>query len=217
MVKTSLIVLITAGLTALSILVRDHWFPNPSNQVSYYFLSLILSGSILTVIFIFRLALIALGPRKIEIDNGRPHAGDNKRESFRLHFPEDDRPKMVVEQSRPNARRHLQLEVLDMSESGLSLTGNDLIHLNETIFGKILFSGGENLRVAGTVVYQQTDKIGLNLHCFIPHAIYMKEQRRLLAMDRGTEFVPIPKTPFSRQRIRTLLSNRINRCPRKPL
>lgn len=214
MIKIIIAPIISAALTILVILARNHWFPEPSHQVGYYFLSIILTGAILTVIFLIQLALRLKRPQRMpKASTARKEP--NNRESYRLHYPDDQRPKIMVAQAGSKAGRRLQLEVLDMSEKGLSLTNNDLLGIGETVFGTILFPRGESLSVTGTVVHRGEVKLGVNLHCFIPHSVYMKEQRRLLAMDRGTEFVPVPRTPFRGHRIRILLSNRMNTCNRK--
>lgn len=104
-----------------------------------------------------------------------PH---NRRASYRLRFPVNERPRLLVVD--------LAWSVYDCSETGVRClvpAGARAPDLGETVEGTLRFRRGDEVAVKGVVVWAQSGHVGLALdprHA-IPFRILLAEQRRIHA------------------------------------
>lgn len=100
-------------------------------------------------------------------------AFDNRREYYRIPFPESDRPRVVVGTSIS--------EVIECSERGLSYQpAAEAIGVGEVVEGRIRFPRGVELPIRGEVVRVGDDRISLELKgTGIPFAVIFQEQLHL--------------------------------------
>ena len=100
-------------------------------------------------------------------------AFDNRREFYRIPFPETERPRVVVGTSIS--------EVIECSERGLSFqpaTGAG--DVGDLVEGRIRFPRGVELPIRGEVVRVGDDRVSLALHgTGIPFAVIFQEQLHL--------------------------------------
>lgn len=100
-------------------------------------------------------------------------AFDNRREYYRIPFPETDRPRVVVGTSIS--------EVIECSERGLSYRpAAEPGDLGEVLEGRIRFPRGVELPIRGEVVRVTDDRVSLSLKgTGIPFAVIFQEQLNL--------------------------------------
>lgn len=100
-------------------------------------------------------------------------AFDNRREYFRIPFPETDRPRVVVGTSIS--------EVIECSERGLSYEpAADPSDVGDLVEGRIRFPRGVELPIRGEVVRVGKDRVSLALKgTGIPFAVIFQEQLHL--------------------------------------
>lgn len=98
---------------------------------------------------------------------------DNRREYYRIPFPEAERPRMVVGTSIS--------EVIECSERGLSFQpAMEPAGVGEVLEGRLRFPRGVELPIRGEVVRIGDDRISLALKgTGIPFAIIFQEQLHL--------------------------------------
>ena len=98
-----------------------------------------------------------------------PYEGSERRTYFRILYPPDKRPKLIVGEH--------QFEIADISEGGIRLINTQNAKLEETIRGSTTFLYGETMDIEGAVVWKQNNEIGLLLKAYIPPAVMQKENR----------------------------------------
>ena len=105
-------------------------------------------------------------------------AFDNRREYYRIPFPETERPRVVVGLSIS--------EVIECSERGLSYRpAADSGDVGDLLEGRILFQRGVELPIRGEVVRVGDDRVSLSLQgTGIPFAVIFQEQLHLRRGDR---------------------------------
>lgn len=105
-------------------------------------------------------------------------AFDNRREYYRIPFPESQRPRMIVGLSIS--------QVIDCSERGLSYEpAAEPADVGDVVEGRIRFPRGVELPIRGEVVRVGADRVSLALKgTGIPFAIIFQEQLHLRRGDR---------------------------------
>lgn len=100
-------------------------------------------------------------------------AFDNRREYYRIPFPETDRPRVVVGTSIS--------EVIECSERGLSYQPSaEVGDVGDQVEGRIRFPRGVDLPIRGEVVRVGEDRVSLSLKGpGIPFAVIFQEQLHL--------------------------------------
>ena len=98
---------------------------------------------------------------------------DNRREFYRIPFPETERPRVVVGTSIS--------EVIECSERGLSYQpATESGDVGDVVEGRIRFPRGVELPIRGEVVRVGDDRVSLALHgTGIPFAVIFQEQLHL--------------------------------------
>jgi hypothetical protein len=100
-------------------------------------------------------------------------AFDNRREYYRIPFPESDRPRVVVGTTIS--------EVIECSERGLSFEpAAEPGDVGDVVEGRIRFPRGVELPIRGEVVRIGDDRVSLSLKgTGIPFAVIFQEQLHL--------------------------------------
>jgi hypothetical protein len=98
----------------------------------------------------------------------------NERAYYRVRFPLAERPSLLVGETT--------YPVLDFSEGGLCVGVHaPSLSLDDTVVGVVRFHDGEEFAIAGRVVREGQDNVGLLLdNQGIPFRKVIDEQRRLL-------------------------------------
>lgn len=112
---------------------------------------------------------------------------ENRRGSYRIQFPADARPRLLLDSP---GSVHPVCEVIECSERGLRfhVPTRWLLPVGTAVSGRVLFPRGAEARVAGTVVRMQQDEVALMLgREGIPLATIIDEQRYLRAREAGAE------------------------------
>jgi hypothetical protein len=98
---------------------------------------------------------------------------ENRREYYRIPFPESDRPRVVVGTAIS--------EVIECSERGLSYhPASEAGGLGEVQEGRLRFPRGVELPIRGEIVRVSGDRVSLSLQgTGIPFAVIFQEQLHL--------------------------------------
>lgn len=175
-------------LTVLIVATKRLYFPHLSDNHRIYYLSLV---AITALASCFELTKFLYAARQAQHHRARvPSASteaaraSNLRDAYRLIYPPESRPTLEIQEANFNHPLEYELEIYDLSESGLGFHHDGLLPLSGPLLGRIRFSDGEYLEVAGDVVHHQHDRVGLALHCYIPHNRFMKEQRMLITRHK---------------------------------
>ncbi len=93
-----------------------------------------------------------------------------QREFIRLLYPPTKRPKFKFGEH--------ELEVIDISESGLKLLNDKEIKLGQLISGEIVLLSGKSINLTGEITWEHSNEVGL-LITLIPRSIILEEERAL--------------------------------------
>lgn len=101
----------------------------------------------------------------------------NRRGFFRIAYPEDDRPRLVLGTTI--------CEVLDCSERGLLFrpSPSQEYAVGQEIDGRLRLTGGPETRVTGEIVRVTEEAISVKLEVGIPFGLILKEQLHLRRAD----------------------------------
>jgi hypothetical protein len=180
-------------ITVLIVAFKNLYLPHLSGENRLYYLILV---AIAVVVSCFEVAKLVYSQAAICRRRGDPappraprseYPGEHRsdlRDAYRLIYPPESRPVLEVQQAYFNHPLERDLVICDLSESGLGFQHDGLLPLSGTLVGRIRFSDGESLEIAGDVVHHRHDRVGLSLHCYIPHERFMKEQRMLITRHK---------------------------------
>ncbi len=107
------------------------------------------------------------------------HLAGNRRETFRIPYPEGERPRLGLLTGEQAAAEPRWFEVLDASEEGLRFRSDGGFTLGQAVEARVEFPTGRWARVKGEVVRVDGDQVGLRLTRPIPAGIIVEETRRL--------------------------------------
>jgi hypothetical protein len=179
-------------LTVLIVAVKTFYFPNLAEEHRIYYLGLVVIAALVsgfeTVKYIYAhrrtLKQREMTPPAATRARRASERATNLRDAYRLIYPPESRPVLEVTRRQFDHPIDHKLVILDLSEAGLGFQHDGQLPLTDTVLGRIRFSDGECLEVAGDVVHHQHDRVGLALHCYIPHARFMQEQRALITSQK---------------------------------
>ncbi|GAB6062147.1 PilZ domain-containing protein [Deferrisoma palaeochoriense] len=174
MLRRAVLVLLVVGLGAAAWLKATRFADSP--DATRYFAGFFFLG-------VAGLALVGSSlarertRRKRGFDLER-HLAGNRRETYRIHYPEGDRPRFGILGNGGNGEPRW-FEVLDASEEGIRFRAADGFVPGDEVEGRVEFPTGRWARVQGTVIRVEGDQVGLRLTRTIPGAIIVEETRRL--------------------------------------
>jgi len=175
-------------VTVLIVTIKSFYFPHLSGEHQIYYLVLVAIATVVSCFEVIKFLFDhwqrrAAPPAAAQSKRvAQPRA--NLRDAYRLIYPPESRPILEVNRAQFNHPLEHELVIYDLSESGLGFHHDGLLPLSGTLLGRIRFSDGEYLEVAGDVVHHCDDRVGLALHCYIPHERFMKEQRMLITRHK---------------------------------
>jgi hypothetical protein len=105
---------------------------------------------------------------------------ENRRQHFRIRYPADSRPRFVYGTTIS--------EVVECSEGGIRvLPAGERPPEGASITGKLSLCHGEQLVIAGTVVWSDGKSLAIHLHVTpIPFLAILREQLYLRRLSRQT-------------------------------
>lgn len=109
----------------------------------------------------------------------------NRRESFRVVYPEEFRPTLLVEQVDNITQRSLEFSIVDISEEGICFMDNGILGKAKSIIGRIVFKDGETTHVAFNIVRRHGKRISVRLQSPLPWATLIREQQKMLLSNKN--------------------------------
>jgi hypothetical protein len=98
-----------------------------------------------------------------------------KREFNRILYNPQKRPKIQIDTHA--------FEIVDISEKGLGLVNDKKVPLDVMIQGKLTFLCGESVDIAGTILWEQDNILGIQFDSLIPSDKITKELLHLISND----------------------------------
>ena len=104
----------------------------------------------------------------------------NRRQSFRIVFPETMRPTFIVETSDGQLRRQLEFPVVDLSEDGIRFIDDGSLGEVNSLIGRLRFQNGVVKKVAGNIVRRMDRQTCMCLQQGLDWATILEEQRMVI-------------------------------------
>lgn len=97
------------------------------------------------------------------------YEGSERRTFFRIFYQPTKRPKLIIGE--------YEFDIADISEGGIRLINDQNIRVEGPVSGTTTFLFGKSMDVAGNVVWEQNNQIGILLKDYIPPATMEKEKQ----------------------------------------
>ncbi|MFH1991069.1 MAG: PilZ domain-containing protein [Pseudomonadota bacterium] len=101
-----------------------------------------------------------------------------KREFVRLVYPSRQRPKFKV--------REYEMEVIDISEKGITFLKNKQTKISQCIYGTVVLLSGKSINITGKIAWQEENGVGLLAKRILP-SIILQEIQALLRQKGSNE------------------------------
>ncbi len=172
--KALLFLLVVAVVVAAW--AKATYFPAPSARTAYQFTAFFFAAVGVMALLVSSMASErSRRARRVNLDKYI----DNRRETFRIPYPEDERPKLLAESDGAVPGVPGVFEVLDVSEEGVRFRADLDLEPGHVVRGEVVFPTGRRARVEGTVVRRDGDQVSLRLRRTVPGSIIVEETRRL--------------------------------------
>lgn len=102
----------------------------------------------------------------------KPYDGSEKRTYIRIAYKPENRPRLKIGED--------DLDVVDISESGIRCVNNKKIKLDKRIRGTMTFLCGESVAIDGDIVWEKNGEFGLLLKYLIPSDGMEKEKKYVI-------------------------------------
>jgi hypothetical protein len=190
-IKVKLTLTINAVILSISAaLVVAAWcwarlFHGAASAQGRYYLSVVITiGASMALITTLRLIRHFMGQqpppvREFDIDP------DDRRQHYRIMFDRSTRPVFLQKFKDPQSAPAFTCPVSDVSETGIRLVCTDVYRKGQTVNGEIIFSSGRTAPINGVVTWQSAGSTCLDLHCTIPPAVVMAEQREQIMATKA--------------------------------
>lgn len=175
---------VIGALTAVGIAafaIKAQYFPRLSSDGAYLFWSLVtIIAMIVVVLSIQQLIEGRRSPQK------RPRSISssieaNRRKSFRVTYPAHIRPILVVEKVNEQSKRHLEYQVVDISEEGICFIDDGSLGKAKQVAGRLQFKNGETKPVICDIVRRHNNRVSVRLQRNIAWSALLKEQRKIMS------------------------------------
>ncbi len=181
---TTIILIIVLVLTLLA---KLSYFPHPSGQATYFFLSVFwICGFLIVFLVLNMLWHLFNGPKAPKEKDDVP-TWPNRRKSFRIIYPSYIRPTLVVETTDKQPRRNLEFQIVDLSQEGTCFLDDGSLGPIKRFSGHIRFVHGASIRVAGKAIYSKENQISVKFNRAIEWSALLDEQRRILAQMKPAQ------------------------------
>jgi hypothetical protein len=185
-----IITLILSVVLSIAATVKLLYFPEPKQQIAYFFLILFWICAVLIVIFMFNILWQFLHRHKPTPDIRPVMSWPNRRKSYRIIYPNYMRPTLIVDSADHQEKRQLEFPVLDLSQNGLCFIDDGSLGAIQSFSGRILFQDGEINSIKGLVIRNNKSQISVQLNQGIGWSTILKEQRQLMAQTKPARQIP---------------------------
>ena len=172
--KVLLLLLVAAVVAAAW--AKATYFPAPSARTAYQFTAFFFAAvGVMALVVSSMASERSRQARRVKLEKYM----DNRRETFRIPYPEGERPRLVAEDDGAGGGVSGVFDVLDVSEEGVRFRAGLDLEPGRVVRGEVVFPTGKRARVEGTVVRRDGDQISLRLRRTVPGSIIVEETRRL--------------------------------------
>ena len=162
-------------------LFKSLYYPHLAGNSAYLFLSLLWVAGIVIAILGLNMLWRQASTRRVSQNRGTSFVWPNRRKNFRIIYPAHIRPSLIVEMADGQPRRHLQYQVVDLSEEGICFIDDGSLGPIESFSGYLRLKQSDNVRVTARVIRRLDDHICVQLQGSLAWRTILQEQRRILA------------------------------------
>ena len=157
--------------------------PHPSAYAGYAFDSLIWICAIAAIVWLSNLLYLHLARPRTPFQAHRGDRPPNQRRTYRVVYPYQYRPNLVIDRTDQNDRRGLTFPILDLSQDGVRFKDDGSLGAAVSISGHIDLHDGKTLTLSGNIVRLDGTQICVHFIQSLPWSILLKEERRLLQIQ----------------------------------
>ena len=109
--------------------------------------------------------------------NDKPYDGSEKRTYIRIAYRPENRARLKIGEN--------DLDVTDISESGIRIVNRNKIKLGKRIHGTLMLLCGKSIAIDGDIVWEKNGEFGLLLKHLIP-SDYMEKEKKYVILKLAT-------------------------------
>ena len=177
-------ILILSLFLVLSIVTRNLYFPVLHGYSAYYFHSIFWICGLLVSILILNLVWHLFFARNYKIKTKSIAQHINRRNSFRIIYPDFIRPTIFIEKADSNPKRQLEFPIMDLSQGGSCFLDDGSLGLIKHFTGCIQFENGKRLRVSGKLIRKNGNQVSIKFDEPIAWSTLLDEQRHVISKMR---------------------------------
>ncbi|MGD8834123.1 MAG: hypothetical protein PVJ84_16205 [Desulfobacteraceae bacterium] len=178
--------IITIFLTiilSIAICLKLAYFPKIYGHTAFYFHSTFWICGILIAILSYNIFLHFITSKK-----GAPHRPyafwPNRRETYRIIYPEFVLPTLIIDKIDGTAKRHLEFSIVDLSQDGSCFLDDGCLGEMKNFSGRIRFNNGDSISIEGEFIRKNGNHVSVRFKHAIDWPILLKEQRRIMGQLR---------------------------------
>ncbi len=203
--KIDIVILSISSVLVMTAWAGRHQFHAVQSAHGRYYLTAILAiGAMMALVTVVRLVRRHNSDRPVSGRTIDSHP-DDRRHHFRIMFDRSTRPVFVQKMTGPRSAPAFTCPVADLSETGIRLVCSDVYRDGQVVNGEIIFSSGRTAPINGVVARQSAGTTSLDLHCSIPPAVVMAEQREQIVSEKAKGPLPPGGSPAESQRANSRL------------
>ena len=169
-------------LTGSVLLVQAVFFHTPTREQAFCIHLIVWISGPMSIIFGLN-ALWQAHRRRSEstASDSVYFAWPNRRQCYRLVYPESLRPMLIIERSGSQQIRQLEYPVVDISEGGLCFLDDGTLGSIVEFSGRLRFKQGNAMRISGLIVRREDHRVSIQLHHDLAWQTILNEQRNLIS------------------------------------
>jgi hypothetical protein len=172
--------LITLFSTAL--FVKIAYFSEADGSAAYAFISILwISGSLIAIFLANMIWQATTGPKSVPKAKAY-RSWPNRRESFRIEYPDHIRPSLVLNRTDGCEARSLEYPVIDLSQQGCCFQNDGSLGAMKTFAGYIRLAGGRRVTVTGRFIREKANHVSVRFRQNITWSILLEEQRCIMSV-----------------------------------
>ena len=179
--------IITIFLTfilSIAICLKLAYFPRIHGHTAFYFHSIFWICGILITVLSYNILWNFITSKKGG-NTHRPYAfWPNRRETYRIIYPDFVRPTLIIDEIDGTKKRHLEFSIVDLSQEGSCFLDDGCLGAMKNFSGRIRFNNGDSISIDGEFIRKNGDHVSVRFKHAIDWPILLEEQRRIMGQLR---------------------------------
>jgi len=160
-------------------------FPYATGYAAYGFNSLILILIFIAIVLALDLFYLRHSKPSRPSKAGIDATPANRRQSYRITYPSQYRPRLVIENTGETRRRDLEFAIIDLSQEGVCFSDDGSLGPTTRVSGYIKLNNERSLCISGRIVRSHGNQVCIQFFHPIAWVTLLEEQRRLIHIQPG--------------------------------